>query len=257
MSAVAQTYLRSVFGHALQALLDPNTTAAEAEDAAAVAAVACMRKVGLDEAALSDLMRTVEKWLANERIVVPILRALRFRRTPKRARNLARGIERLAILACEHHLVTSLLVIVRAMQDEPEWRSRIASGWFVPALEHAIARQSRMAVEGLLYGWVRAGQDAEPSPELRACVERNPGLFAPTMTFAPFLRWRVQQVAPTTEGWRALATHSPEDDVPSADLFGSELDRAIETLEAALAEEPEGARRVALARWLSDLRGTP
>jgi hypothetical protein len=257
VSIVTQTYLRSAFGHALQALLDPNTTAPDAADAAAVAAVACMRNVGLAEAALSDLMRAVERWLANPKIVLPIVRALRWRRTPEQARKLARGIERLADLACERQLVASLLVIVRAMQDEPEWRSRIAQGWFVRALEHAITRKSQMAIEGLLYAWVRAGQDAEPNPELRACIERNPGFFAPTMTVAPFLRWRVQQVAPTTEGWRALATHSAEDDVPSADLFGSELDRAIETLEAAWAEEPEGARRVTLARWLGDLRGTP
>jgi hypothetical protein len=37
--------------------------------------------------------------------------------------------------------------------------------------------------------------------------------------------------------------------------FGSELDVAIETLEAAIADEVENSTRVVLAQWLSELRG--
>jgi hypothetical protein len=212
----------------------------------------------VNEAVLSDLVRAAERWLARPKIVGAIFRALRTRTTPRRAADLALGVERLAARAFEQKLTTSLSVVVRSMQDEPAWCSRVSPAWFAIALENAITRKAVPLIESLLYGWVRSGRDAEPGPELRECVERNPQIFTSTMTLAPFLCWRLQQVVPTTAGWRALAAdRSRAGDVPSAELFGSELDLAIETLEVALGEEAEGARRVILAGWFAALGGTP
>jgi hypothetical protein len=251
------SYAARLVRQSIDVLLDPRTPGNDAVSAAYAVALVCGRfAITLDEAAMADLMRAAKRWLPRSLAVAYILRALRTRRSPERARRLALGIERLASQCFEDGLPDTLMTLVRAMQDDPEWQARVTATWFVRALDRALERGFDRCVESLLCGWFRSAHDAIPNAELRACVERNPHLFSTKMALAPFLCWRVHEVAPTLAGWKALAANPFGIDVtPSPSSFGAELDVAVDTLESALAEEREGARRVTLARWLIELRG--
>jgi hypothetical protein len=163
-------------------------------------------------------------------------------------------VERLAARVHQERLGPTLLALVTVMQSTPEWCLRVKPAWLAQALELAmVERRSHAAAASLLYASL---SEREPlAPEIREVLERNPGLLG-SAGLPPWLSWRIQRAAPTVRGWRVLAAKPWRgNEVPSAASFGAEFDVAIETLEQAVGEQPKGAPRIILARWLVELRG--
>jgi hypothetical protein len=87
-----------------------------------------------------------------------------------------------------------------------------------------------------------------------AAVENDPHLLDWYLSDSE--RWQLYRAAPTTHGWRWIAG-IPEQgqQLLEASAFGEQLDQAVETLQSAMADEPNAARRVVLARWLVEIAG--
>lgn len=253
MSAPERSYVAHVFAEAVARLSNAKTIEQDADQAASVVAFVG-KKLELDERALSDLIRIADRWIGHASIVRSVVKVLRAQAAPEEALKLLPGIVRLARRASAAGSAASVFVLVGAMAREPTWSSHVESTWVAQALDHvAIDRAKHPATHQLLDSLVRSAL----APKLREVLNEHPDILK-SLGIPPWLAWRVQVVAPTIDGWRTLASRSSRDnDVPDASTFASQLDIAIDTLEAAVGSEPEGARRVTLARWLAELRGTP
>ncbi len=123
---------------------------------------------------------------------------------------------------------------------------------FRDALDHAITSGACSTAGRMLEGAIE--EQGTLSTELRELVERHPRLL---LCVAPSVAWGLQRAAPTTAGWRTLAaSRDARGFLPAPELFGAELDAAIETLERAVVEQPRGPRRAVLAGWLTEVMGT-
>jgi hypothetical protein len=253
VSAVRPSYAEETVARALRVLSDPHASVVDREQAAAVIGIVS-RKAQLDERLASDLLNVAALWLADTQVVWLLLRTLEARSGHEGAEKLAPGVARLTARAYEEGLAASLLALVTMMKCTPEWSSMVKPGWLARALELAmVERRSHAAAASLLYASL---SEREPlGPEIREVIERNPTLLG-SAGLPPWLSWRLHQAAPTVRGWRVLAAKPWRgNEVPSAASFGGELDIAIETLEQAVGEQPKGAPRIVLARWLVELRG--
>jgi hypothetical protein len=138
------------------------------------------------------------------------------------------------------------------MLDVPEWRAQVREDWARESMSIASVADRRQS-RALMQRWLDAF-DTVPD-WMRDAIETTPSLL--TTHFTDAARWVLHRAAPTSHGWKVLAGRRHEEGaqmlVPEG--FGNQLDQAIETLEAAMSEEPNAARRVALARWLGEIAG--
>lgn len=226
-------------------ILDPS----DREQAAAVIRFVA-KYVAFDERLATDVMSALSEQLAAPDVVDNLLRALR--RSPEPMK-LTSGLERLAVRARREGHWPSFVRIVSMMQETPTWRGHVAEDVFVSTVEHAVS-QGRWWIAATLIHHRLHELDTVPLG-LGDVMEAHPRLLRQRPVTAS-QAWTLHQARPTPHGWNVLATTlTTRDSSLQPSLFGSELDTAIETLEAAVGSEPQGARRSTLARWLGELRG--
>jgi hypothetical protein len=251
VSASEMTFAEGVFEHALRELQSESRSASDRARAATVLNFVS-RLVPLSEGRASDLMNIAASRLAEPHVVSHVLRSLRRSRDGAK---LTSGVARLADRAHREGQRGALFARVVAMQQVAAWRLALRDEWVMEVLDDALAEGRAPAARAIAEAWL-APHAADSVPvALRAIVERH-SQFLGTKSLSPALRWRLHAAAPTARGWRVMASTAPKSDKAlSPSQFSSELDIAIETLEVAMAQEPERSRRVVLARWLSDIQG--
>jgi hypothetical protein len=244
-------YGRGVFIQALEVIRSSGNLL-EREQAACLAQVLDLRvsALSIEEALATDIMALIEHRLAERVVVESLLSVLR-----RRVRELAKltgGVERLAERAQRRRHHETLGHLVLAMLGTTAWRDRVRSEWAratLSARDSSARRLSKRIIQGWLdaHGsvpdWMRAVLEEDPSISGWGCLSDSE-------------RWQLHRAAPTTQGWRWIARgDKPGQRSLAACAFGDQLDQAIETLQAAMAEEPNGGRRVVLARWLTEIAG--
>ena len=238
------------FSHALARLRDDAVGPADREEAAFVLRFAA-RYVILDERLMTDVMNVLSRHLKAPVVVENLLLAMR--RSPDAAK-VGLALVQLASRARREGQLRTFLTLLSSMQKARAWRSHVSDELLVDAVAYALEEER---------GWIAASlvinrlHDCDGVPAgIANVVDAHPRLLE-ERTLAATHAWRLHQARPTAPGWRLLASATTTADfVPSAESFGSELDRAIETLEAALGQGAERAARVRLARWLVELKGT-
>lgn len=251
MSAPESSYAPQVFAEALGRIGRRELGAIEREQASAILRFIA-RYVPLDERVVTDVMNVLSGQLSDDRVVCNLVYAVR---RSSCAMKLASGLHRLASRAHRERHWASFVTIVSAMQETRAWRDHVTEGFFVDAVEHAVGQDRWWLAANLIHHRLHEVEDVPVG--VGDVLEAHPRLLQERPVTAS-QAWRLHRARPTPRGWQVLATTPTTSDcVVSPSAFRSELDVAIDTLEAALGSEPEGARRVTLARWLAELRGTP
>ena len=242
-------YGRRCFGGTLAMLRDGPLSPSEREEAASVARLVA-RYVVFDERLATDVMNVIASRLEEPRVVNNLLRTLR--RCPDRGR-LAAGLQRLALAARQNGHWEAFVMITYDMQEVSAWRSHLTDDWFTECVHHVVRQDRPWIAAGLLSNRVQA-HDIVPE-YLRDLVQQYPFLLG-IRPLASSEAWQRHQSRPTPQGWRVLARASLRRDYVAAPAeFGSELDVAIETLEAAIGAEGSAVTREVLTRWLRELGG--
>jgi hypothetical protein len=207
----------------------------------------------LDETITTDIMTVLARRLDDGPVVRHLLRALVI--GAPEAGKLTVALERLAGRAAEGGLRESLWHLVCRMLEVPAWRERVCEEWARDAL--ALVTDSSptcpVSAERLIRAWLDLHSTV---PEWMApTVEQRPDLLMSPHMPSRWV-WPLHAAAPTTQGWHLLAGLANHKYQPlDAAAFGPQLDVALETLDRALVEERDTARRVALAGWLVELGG--
>jgi len=205
----------------------------------------------LDETLTTDIMTVLARRLHDGRVVSHLLRALVMGTLD--AGRLTVALERLAGRAAESGLQESLWHIVCGMLEVPAWRERVREEWAREALALVTDSSPTFAVsaERLIRAWLDLHSTV---PEWMApTVEQRPDVLASPRLPSRWV-WPLHAAAPTTRGWHLLAGLANHKCQPlDAAAFGAQLDVAFETLDRALGEERDPARRIALASWLAEL----
>jgi len=207
----------------------------------------------LDEVQATDMANVMGRRLDEGQVVGHLLRALVVgSAAPEK---LTVGIERLADRAAEGGARESLWHLVCAMLEGPAWRACVREGLAREAL--AVAVNPPTSFTAIPERLIRAWLDLHGSvPDWMAdVVEQRPDLLSSPHMPSRWV-WPLHAAAPTTTGWHLLAGSLNQKCQPlEAVVFGPELDVALETLDRALGEERDPARRIALAGWLAELGG--
>lgn len=238
------------FSHALARLRDDALGPADREEAAFVVRFAA-RYVSFDERLMTDVMNVLSRHLGAPVVVENLLLAMR--RSPDAAK-VGLGLVQLASRARRQGQLRAFVTILSSMQKARAWRSHVSDEMLVDAVAHALEQERGRVAASLVLNRLH---DCDGVPAgLGDVVDAHPRLLE-ERTLTTTHAWRLHQARPTAPGWRLLASATTTGDfVPSPESFGSELDTAIETLEAALGQGAERAPRVRLARWLVELKGT-
>ncbi len=250
----AEPYVRSKIGDAL-GVVTRGTTEGERIAAARIvrALVGSFLHDRLDETLTTDIMTVLARRLDEGQVVSHLFRALAIG-APDAGR-LTVGLERLAGRAAESGMRESLWHLVCGMLEVPAWRERVREGWAREAL--ALVTDSSptfpVSAERLIRAWLDLHGTV---PEWMApTIEQRPDLFASPHMPSRWV-WPLHTAAPTTRGWHLLAGLAKHTCQPlDAAAFGPQLDVALETLDRALGQERDPARRIALAGWLAELGG--
>ena len=245
----ALPYAQRCFAGTLAMLLDGSLSPPEREHAAFVARYVA-RHVIFDERLATDVMRVIAIRLEEPSVVNALVHVLR--RCADRGK-LAAGLQRLAFAARQDGHWEAFVIITYEMQEIREWRSHITDDWFAECMHHVV-RQERLWIAAGLVSNRLQGHDIVPD-HLRDLVQQYPALLG-IRPLASSEAWQLHQACPTPQGWRVLATEPTRRDyVAAPGEFGSELDVAIETLEAAIGKEDVSQTRTILTRWLHELGG--
>jgi hypothetical protein len=211
--------------------------------------VATFMRGRFDERMTTDVMNLLALRLDEPEVVHELLRALvlgSFQRS-----DVGFAVARLAGRAAERKLAASLWQIVRVMIETVPWHESVQEEWAATALDFAVS--SGCETERLIRAWLDL-HGSVPAWMAPAVEQRTELLVSPHMPCRWV--WPLHAAAPTTKGWHLLAG-SADHQCKSLDAvaFGSTLDVALETLDRALGEERDPARRLALAGWLTELGG--
>ncbi len=250
----AEPYVRNQVTEAL-AVAARETTDGERIAAAKIvrALVASFLHHRLDEAITTDIMTVLARRLDDGRVVGHLLRALVIG-VPE-AGKLTVALERLAARAAEDGLRESLWHLACGMLEVPAWREGVREEWAREAL--ALVTDSSPTFPAGAERLIRAWLDLHSTVAewMAPTVEQRPDLLA-SPHMPPRWVWPLHAAAPTTRGWHLLAGLANHKCQPlDSAAFGAQLDVAFETLDRALGEERDPARRIALASWLAELGG--
>jgi hypothetical protein len=251
---VVATYLaEESLARAVAVLGDARRDHDEREDAACILQLV-IRRMHPSEAALVDvfhaLSRSLDVYLA-PRWILGAISSLR----PPVVEKLAGGVERLLqreYLAGRFDILADVLLVVL---DEPIWAARLREEWMRAAIAAALERlpESKTTIALLIGGWVLArGEALEWIADL---VEERPELVTTGM-LPVATRWVLFRIRPHVAGWKSLAVARGPCPALDAAYFNHQASVAVDTLEAAIGQTPDDARRLTLARWLVAVRGS-
>jgi hypothetical protein len=207
----------------------------------------------LDEVQATDIANVMGRRLDEAQVVGHLLRALVI--GSPNPEDLTVGIERLTDRAAEGQLRECLWHLVCGMLESPIWRTCVREEWAREALAVATNPPPSFTVipERLIRAWLDL-HGSVPAWMTEVVEQRPDMLLSPHMPSRWV--WPLHAAAPTTRGWHLLAQSPHHKCQPlEAVVFGPELDVALETLDRALGEEADNARRIALAGWLAEVGG--
>ena len=127
-----------------------------------------------------------------------------------------------------------------------EW-GKAATTWAINRLP-----EGKYPASLLISGWVHVlGRVPSWMTEL---AQEHPELVTSTL-LPPATRWRLHAASPTVAGWHHLAGVRGTPTTIEPALFRHTADVAVQTLEQALGESTDDAKRLVLRRWLYELTG--
>lgn len=250
----AEDYVRGAITQAVSAAggrATPEGRATAAKTARVL--VRALFRERVDERLATDMANVITRRLDEPAVVRHLLRAL-VCGCPSHEK-LAGGIERLAEQARGRSLRESLWHLVCTMIETPPWATGVRAEWASDALAYAMAHDEAedLRPERVIGSWLDL-YSAVPD-WMGAAIHQRPELLVSPLLACEHVRL-LHSAAPTAKGWRLLAGH-PYYRKHGFDGFGSELDVALDSLDRALGEERDGAKRLVLARWLGEIGGQP
>ena len=203
-----------------------------------------LRRCDKDERVVTDAMDIAASCLNEPEVVRRLLAGIRI--AAPDPDKLAIGLARLASRAFREGHDESLASLCVLMLRQSPWAEAVQEEWICRALAWALGGAvPQLRFAGILCGrWVtRRGTAAvwlQQAVQQHPAVLRYSGLSAET---AGVLHW----LAPTPESWRILWERQAGLLIEHS--FGSRHGEAVDALAVAIADAPDGASRVGLARW--------